>query len=101
MISFALPILCYLAAFLCNDISGCPVPSALHPRILSVAKLKEEAGWPTKGLLGLVDLETAGWTLAYYGFSLLQQAILPGAEVTGVELCSGGRLKYKFNGIEN
>lgn len=61
-------------------------------------KLKDETGWPSNGLLGLVSLETAGWVLAYYGFSLVLQMILPGVEVEGVELGSGGRLKYKFNG---
>lgn len=37
--------------------------------------------------------------LSYYGLSLLLQAVLPGDETEGVKLSSGGRLKYKFNGI--
>ena len=36
--------------------------------------------------------------LSYYLTSLVLQRILPGQEVEGVELRSGGRLKYKFNG---
>ena len=96
--SFGLPLVCFLEAFLCNDISGCPVPSALHPKNLTVAKLKEEAGWPVAGLRGLINLDATGWVLAYYGLSLSLQAILPGIEAEGAELGSGGRLKYKFNG---
>ena len=36
--------------------------------------------------------------LAYYALSLVLQAVLPGEVVEGVELKSGGRLKYKLNG---
>jgi hypothetical protein len=43
-ISFGLPILCYLATFFCNDISGCPVPSTLSPSTLSIETLKKSAG---------------------------------------------------------
>ena len=96
--SFGLPLVCYLAAFLCNDHSGCPSPSTLHPHSLSLAKLKDESGWPEDGMLGLASLKVTSWLLAYYLFSLLLQAVLPGAEVEGTELQSGGKLKYKFNG---
>lgn len=96
--SFGLPIVCYIAAFLCNDISGCPVPSVLYPKTLTAATLKADVGWPANGVLGLVDAEVTGWVLAYYLFSLLLQVVLPSIESEGVELSSGGRLKYKFNG---
>ncbi|KAL8822494.1 MAG: hypothetical protein Q9191_006770 [Dirinaria sp. TL-2023a] len=69
--------------------------------ILTITKLKEEAGWPAAGVLGLVDLETAGWVLGYYSLSLLLQVILPGTEAQGVELSSGGKLKYKFNAFNS
>ncbi|MCJ1478270.1 erg24, C-14 sterol reductase [Lambiella insularis] len=93
--SFGLPLVCYLASFLCNDISGCPVPSVLHPSSLTLSKLKEETGWP--GILGLGSFKVTGFVLAYYFLSLLLQTFLPGVEAEGVKLASGGRLKYKFN----
>ncbi|MCJ1244143.1 erg24, C-14 sterol reductase [Trapelia coarctata] len=97
--SFGLPLVCYLASFLCNDIFGCPVPSALHPSTLTLEKLKQETGWP--GILGLASFKVTGWVCAYYFFSLFLQAVLPGVESEGVVLSSGGRLKYKFNAFNS
>jgi len=94
--SFGLPVVCYLATLLCNDVSGCPIPSTLYPRSLTLAKLKEESGWP--GLANLASTKVTAWVLAYYFSSLVLQAALPGLVSEGVELESGGRLKYKFNG---
>ena len=99
VISLGGPLVCYLASFLCNDISGCPVPSALHPSSLTLAKLKQETGWPKDGLLGLGSIKVTAYVLGYYFLSLVLQAVLPGEESQGVVLKSGGRLKYKFNGI--
>ncbi|KAL8717081.1 MAG: hypothetical protein Q9225_005648 [Loekoesia sp. 1 TL-2023] len=99
--SFGLPIVCYLAAFVCNDVSGCPVPSILHPRSLTLSKLKEEAGWPRDGFLGLASWKVTGFVLAYYFFSLVVQAALPGVVVQGAQLRSGGRLEYKFNAFSS
>ncbi len=100
--SFGLPFVCYLAAFLCNDISGCPAPSTLHPSSLTIEKLVKETGWP--GFMGLADTNVTLWMLVYYTVSLVLWAVLPGLEVEGTELSSGGRMKYKFNGrsmVEN
>ena len=94
--SFGLPLVCYLATFLCNDVSGCPIPSALHPLTISIAQLKEETGWP--GIQGLASVKTTSWVLGYYLLSLVLHVVLPGVENEGVELQAGGRLKYKFNG---
>lgn len=74
------------------------MPSALHPKSLSIDQLKEETGWPSNGILGLGSFKVTLWMLAYYALSLLLQTVLPGEVVEGVELKSGGRLKYKFNG---
>ena len=38
------------------------------------------------------------YTLGYYLFSLVLYASLPGTEVEGTELATGGKLQYKFNG---
>ncbi|KAG8534124.1 uncharacterized protein KY384_000968 [Bacidia gigantensis] len=61
----------------------------------SLGRLKEEVGW--HGISGLFSTEATLWMLGYYLFSLVLQTILPGQEVQGVELASGGRLDYKFN----
>lgn len=96
--SFGLPLVCYLATFLCNDVSGCPVPSALHPSSITLAGLREETGWP--GIQGLASTMVTAWVLGYYFLSLVLQAALPGVVSEGVELQSGGRLRYKFNGMD-
>ncbi|KAL8869421.1 MAG: hypothetical protein Q9198_007891 [Flavoplaca austrocitrina] len=101
VLSLGLPLVCYLAAFVCNDVSGCPIPSALHPRSLTLAKLKEEAGWPQNGIWGLASLRVSGFVLAYYLLSLVLQAALPGLVQQGVKLRSGARLEYKFNAFSS
>lgn len=97
-IVFGLPILIYVFAFVCNDVSGCPAPSLLHPSTLTLAKLKREVGWPKEGIAGLYDTQVTLWTLSYYAFSLFLQVFLPGQQAEGVALACGGNLKYKFNG---
>jgi len=110
LISVGLPIGCYAFAFLCNDVSGCPAPSLLSPTTLftppalstrsgtqhALETLKAEVGWP--GVAGLINTEAVVGTLVWYGLSLLLYVLLPASEVEGVELRSGGRLKYRFNG---
>lgn len=97
-ISFGLPILIYVFSLACNDISGCPAPSLLSPRTLTLDRLKEEIGWPQNGIRGLASWEATGALLAYYLLNLLLYRILPAAEVEGSVLASGGRLKYRLNG---
>ncbi|KAF4254451.1 hypothetical protein KXV70_009397 [Aspergillus fumigatus] len=96
-IIFGLPCLLYAFTFFCNDISGCPAPSLLHPSTLSIDKLEQEVGWPEDGIKALYDTQVTMWVLSYYLLSLLMQVFLPGTEVEGTELACGGRLKYKFN----
>ncbi|KAF2139581.1 uncharacterized protein K452DRAFT_274982 [Aplosporella prunicola CBS 121167] len=98
-VSFGLPILCYIFAFVCNDVSGCPAPSLLHPSTLSLDQLKKEVGW--QGFSSLLNVQTVGWTLAYYLFSLVLNAVLPAQEIHGVQLRSGGKLKYRFNAFSS
>lgn len=83
-------------AFLCNDVSGCPVPSLLHPKSLTLEQLKSEVGW--RGLSSLWNINAFLGTLGWYFLSLVLYAALPATTVQGVELKSGGRLTYRFNG---
>ena len=96
-ISFGLPILCYLSTFLCNDVAGCPVPSVLTPSTLTIDTLKREIGWPANGIWGLASWDVSAKVLGYYLFSMILHRVLPGLEVEGTELASGGKLQYKFN----
>ncbi|TWU73159.1 erg24, C-14 sterol reductase [Metarhizium rileyi] len=96
-ISFGLPLLVYIFTFTCNDISGCPAPSLLDPRSLSLDQLKIEVGWPHDGLWGLASWKATGAVLAYYLLSLILYRVLPATEVDGTVLSSGGRLKYRMN----
>lgn len=84
--------------FVCNDKTGCPAPSTLSPRTLSLEKLKAETTWPADGIWGFCNREAMGWTLAYYFLSLVLYRILPSHEVLGTKLVQSGRpLKYRFN----
>jgi len=95
IISFGLPVLVYVFTFLCNDISGCPAPVLLHPYSFSFDQLKKEVGWT--GFSGLLNTQAFLVTLGYYMLSLTLYRFLPGQEVAGTELRSGGRLMYRFN----
>lgn len=97
VVSFGLPILLYAFTFACNDISGCPAPSLLSPKTLSLDALKREVGWPENGIWGFASWSVTGWTIAYYLFSAVLHRVLPGTIVEGTPLSDGGRLKYKFN----
>lgn len=96
-ISFGLPILVYVFTFACNDISGCPAPSLLSPKTLSLDRLKVEVGWPKEGIAGLASWEATAAVLGYYLVNLILYRVLPATEVDGTVLASGGRLKYRFN----
>ncbi|PMD58083.1 Delta(14)-sterol reductase-like protein [Hyaloscypha bicolor E] len=96
-ISFGLPLAVYIATFLCNDISGCPVPSALSPSTLTIEQLKKDVGWPANGIWGLASWDVSAKVVGYYLLSMVLQRVLPGVEAMGTELASGGRLAYKFN----
>ena len=111
ILSIFLPPLCYAFAFACNNVSGCPAPSLLSPGKLfsrtvippksgwehGTEILAREVGWP--GWSGLISVEAALGTLAWYGLSLALWALLPAYEVDGTELNGGGKLKYRFNGM--
>ncbi|KAF2101743.1 Delta(14)-sterol reductase-like protein [Rhizodiscina lignyota] len=98
-ITFAVHAVPYALAFLCNDISGCPAPSLLHPTSLSLEKLKAETGW--QGVSGLLNTNAFLGTLGWYFLSLVLYAALPATTVQGVELKSGGRLTYRFNAFSS
>jgi delta14-sterol reductase len=95
VISIALPALCYACAFFCNDISGCPAPSLLHPSTLTLEQLKKEVGW--QGISGLINTKAVIATFGYYFLSVALNAFLPATELEGMQLRTGGRLKYRFN----
>ncbi|KAA8644699.1 hypothetical protein EYZ11_003522 [Aspergillus tanneri] len=98
-IVFGLPILIYSFTFLCNDVSGCPSPSLLHPSTLSLERLKKEVNWPEGGIKAFINAGVTLRVLGYYILSLVLYVFLPGQEVEGTELACGGRLRYKFNGM--
>jgi protein-S-isoprenylcysteine O-methyltransferase Ste14 len=83
-------------AFVCNDVSGCPAPSLLHPSTLTLEKLKNDFGW--HGISTIFTWEAFIANLGWYLLSLILYAALPAQEVDGTMLRSGGRLKYRLNG---
>ncbi|EXJ95921.1 delta14-sterol reductase [Capronia coronata CBS 617.96] len=100
-IVFGLPLLVYSSIFLCNDVSGCPAPALLDPKILTLEKLKQQTPWPENGLPGLFDLEVTAWVSGYYALLVALQLLLPGEEVDGTTLGTGGRHHYKFNSFNS
>jgi delta14-sterol reductase len=100
-VTFGLPLVVYISTLLCNDVSGCPAPALLHPESLTLDKLRAQTPWPENGIRGLFDAEVTGWVVGYHGLLLAMQLLLPGANLTGTELASGGRLKYKFNSFNS
>jgi Delta14-sterol reductase len=82
---------------MCNDISGCPAPSLLHPSTFQLENLKKEIGW--NGISSLLNTEAALGVVGWYLLSLTLYAFLPAKEMEGIELDSGGKLKYRFNGM--
>ena len=99
-IVFGLPILVYTTVFLCNDVSGCPAPALLDPKTFTLDKLRKQTPWPEDGLMGLFDLNVTLWVLAYYALSLALQLFLPGEEVEGLTLGTGGRHHYKVQRLQ-
>lgn len=97
LITCVLPPLVYAFTFACNDISGCPAPSLLDPKTLTLQKLKTEVGWPEEGIWGLGSYSATLAVLGYYLVNLLLYRFVPATEVEGVRLATGGRLKYKLN----
>lgn len=81
---------------MCNDVTGCPAPSTLHPKSFTLKAFKQEVNWP--GVSGLLNVESAVAVALYYSLSFILYALLPAQEVDGTELASGGRLKYRMNG---
>ncbi|GAB1216658.1 Delta(14)-sterol reductase erg24A [Aspergillus terreus] len=79
---FGLSTLIYSFTLLCNDVSGCPPPSLLHPSTLSLATLKAEVGWPEDGLRAFFDIRVTLWVLSYYLLSLVLYVVLPGVIIT-------------------
>ncbi|MBE3045061.1 DUF1295 domain-containing protein, partial [Candidatus Bathyarchaeota archaeon] len=98
-ITFGLPLLTYGFIFGCNSISGCPAPSLLSPKSLDLEVLKREVGWPEDGFAGLYSNGAMGYVLGYYLLNLFLHAVMPASVVEGTELASGGRLKYRLNGM--
>jgi delta14-sterol reductase len=94
--TLALPPLVYAFNLLCNDISGCPAPSLLHPSTFTLDKLKQDIGW--KGVETIFNWESVAAALGWYALSIACYAILPAEVIDGTELYSGGRLKYRLNG---
>jgi delta14-sterol reductase len=66
---------------------------------LTIEALKRDVGWPAEGIYGLASWDVSAKVLGYYLFSAILHKVLPGEELEGTELASGGKLKYKFNSI--
>jgi delta14-sterol reductase len=95
-ITVGLPIACYAAGLICNDVTGCPATSILHPFSLTLDKLKADVGW--KGISTLFTWQAFIANLGWYFLSLVLYRFLPATEAEGIPLRGGGKLNYRFNG---
>lgn len=121
LITLAIPAVTYLLYFGCSErAGGCPpahlFPSypSLHDAVSSgntadaVELVKTSAGIIGESLKvavtdpewwkGLWDPKAALMYAAWYAFCVVSWAVLPGDEVEGTVLRTGGRQKYKING---
>lgn len=89
LVTTSVPFFAYVLFYFCNEDSGCEFP----PRDLSAA-------WQRMGN-GVVAsfLDGKGWLIyfAWYAFTVLAWAVVPGPWIEGAELRTGHKLKYKIN----
>lgn len=94
--TFGLPILVFTLIFSCNDVSGCPAPSLLNPKSLTLDKLAQDVAWP--GFAGLVNWQASIAVVAYYALTFVFYGVLPAQIVEGGPLPNSGvKLTYRFN----
>ena len=99
VLTTALPVVCYALTLFCNDISGCPVPSLLHPSTFSWERLKEDVGY--QGISTFFNFKSLAAVIGWFTFNLIQEAFLPAPIVEGTKLVSGGKLKYRMNAFNS
>jgi len=92
-ISVGVPIITYLLYFGCSETAGgCPPNLDLaSERVFSAVKNPD--WWK-----GLWDTEASLIYFAWYAFCVVAWAILPGDQVAGTTLRTGGKKHYKING---
>ena len=92
-ISIGVPIATYLLYFGCSESAGgCPPKLDLAPeRVLNAVTNLD--WWK-----GLWDTEASLIYFAWYAFCVVAWAVLPGDQVAGTTLRTGGKKQYKING---
>lgn len=93
LISFGVPFMTYLLYFGCSETSGCSLPSFPSIQSRFVAALGDKSFW-----ISLWDTEASLMYLAWYAFSVVAWAVMPGDWIEGVILRTGEKKKYKING---
>lgn len=93
--SIGLPACAYFMLLACNDISGCPAPSLLHPSTFTLDKFARDINW--RGPSTIFKWEAMLATVGYHLLIVLLHGIMPYTEAYGLELQKGGRIKYRMN----
>lgn len=93
-ITLAVPITSYALFFGCSEqTGGCPPPlTNIVPNIID--SIGDINWWK-----GLWDTQAAIYYYAWYAFCVASWKILPGDWVEGTTLRTGGKIKYKINGM--
>ncbi|KAG9099497.1 erg24, C-14 sterol reductase [Ceratobasidium sp. 370] len=92
LVSLGVPIAIYALYFTCSEASGgCPPPLWALP-VNFVRSVQDLDWWAS-----LFDAKATAAYFAWYAFTVVAWAVLPGDWVEGVQLRSGGRLSYKIN----
>lgn len=98
LITFGLPVLLYVFAVSCNDLTGCPALPSVHPKPSFWGTLRVGTGWPD-GVWDFFSFRVLIAVLAYYLLSMVLWRMLPAQELYGTKLVHHGRpLKYRLNG---
>lgn len=92
-VTIVAPLTAYFLFYACNESTGCPPTTRLD-----WIKVRDNfADWPS--VAGqLWEWKAAGVYLAWYAFTVVCWAVLPGDEVQGNLLRNGTRKTYKMNG---
>ncbi|QRV92119.1 C-14 sterol reductase ERG24 [Ceratobasidium sp. AG-Ba] len=92
LVSLGVPFMIYALYFTCNEASGgCPPPLWALP-FNFVRSVRDIDWWAS-----LFDAKATIAYFAWYAFTVVAWAVLPGDWVEGVELRNGGRISYKIN----
>ncbi|KDQ09928.1 hypothetical protein BOTBODRAFT_58446 [Botryobasidium botryosum FD-172 SS1] len=94
LLTVLVPSFLYILYFTCSEASGGCTPSVFDLPIRLVAAVQDPSWW-----ISLWDTEATLAYLAWFAFTVVAWAVLPGDWVPGTELRNGEKKLYKINAL--